>query len=74
MESIRMVLMNLFAGREWRCRHREQTYGSGVEERGKREGDRWREQHGNVHTTTCQIASGDLLYDSGNSNQSSVTT
>ena len=38
MESIKMVLMNWFAGQEWRCRHREQTYGSGVEERGRREG------------------------------------
>ena len=22
-----MVLMNLFKGQEWRCRHREKTYG-----------------------------------------------
>ena len=25
MESRKMVLMNLFAGQQWRCRHREQT-------------------------------------------------
>ena len=24
-----MVMMNLFAGQQWRCRHREQTYGHG---------------------------------------------
>ena len=27
MESRKMVLMNLFAGEEWRCRHREWTCG-----------------------------------------------
>ena len=27
MESRKMVLMNLFAGEEWRCRHREWTFG-----------------------------------------------
>jgi len=29
MESRKMVLMNLFSGDQWRCRHREQTYGPG---------------------------------------------
>ena len=29
MESRKMVLMNLFAGQQWRNRHREQTYGHG---------------------------------------------
>ena len=28
-----MVLKNLFAGQQWRNRHREQTYGHGGEER-----------------------------------------
>ena len=27
MESRKMVLMNLFAGQQWRNRHNEQTYG-----------------------------------------------
>ena len=27
MESRKMVLMNLFSGEQWRCRHRGQTYG-----------------------------------------------
>ena len=26
----KMVLMSLFAGQEWRCRHREQTFGHSV--------------------------------------------
>ena len=35
MESIKMVLMNLFAGKEWRRRHREWTCGhSGEGDRG----------------------------------------
>ena len=29
MESRKMVLMNLFAGQQWRNRHRAQTYGHG---------------------------------------------
>ena len=33
-----MVLMNLSAGQQWRCRHREETYGQGrVEEEGEGE-------------------------------------
>ena len=28
-ESRKMVLKNLFAGQQWRNRHREQTYGQG---------------------------------------------
>ena len=29
MESIKTVPRNLFAGQQWRNRHREQTYGHG---------------------------------------------
>ena len=36
----KIVLMNLFAGQQWRNRHREQTYGH-RERRG--EGETWRE-------------------------------
>ena len=32
MESRKMVLMNLFAGQQWRHRHREQTYDTGRQE------------------------------------------
>ena len=28
-----MGLMNIFAGKEWRCRHRERTFGPGGEEK-----------------------------------------
>jgi len=52
MESGKMVLMNLFAGQQWRHRHREQIYGHGG--RGGRRGwDKLREWHGNTHTTVC---------------------
>ena len=33
-----MVLLNLFAGRQWRCRQREQTHGYRVEGREERVG------------------------------------
>ena len=33
MESREMVPMNLFAGQQWACRHREQTWGWGKKER-----------------------------------------
>ena len=46
------VLMNLFAGQQWRCRHREQPCGHAV---GRRRWDERREQHGNVYTTICKI-------------------
>ena len=35
MEPRKMVLINLFTGQQWRCRHREQTCGHSV---GKRVG------------------------------------
>ena len=57
-----MALMNLLAGQQWRCRHREQTCGHS------------RRQIERV-TLTCvhynmqsSIASGNLLYDAGSSN------
>ena len=37
MESRRMALTNLSAEQEWRCRHREQTYGQGWGEEGEGE-------------------------------------
>ena len=67
-----MVPKNLFAGQQWRNRHREQTYGHG--ERGA-EG----EMHERVTWKLTlpyvkQIANGNLLYDSENSHCGSVTT
>ena len=35
MESRKMILMNLFAGQQWRCRQREQTYGHGGDRKGE---------------------------------------
>ena len=32
-----MVLMNLFSGQQWRCRHREKTYGRGSGKEGEGE-------------------------------------
>ena len=40
MESRKMVLMNLFAGQQWRCRHRELTYEHGAG--GRRQWNEWR--------------------------------
>ena len=70
MEYRKMVLMNLFAGQQWRCRHREQTCGH--REQRRRGWNEWRQYHGNMYTTICKIASGNLLYDSGNSDPGSV--
>ena len=65
MESRRLVLMNLFAGQQWRHRHREQIY------RHSWEGDsgtNW-ESSIETHFTTCKMNSrGSLLCDSGSSN------
>ena len=56
-------MMNLFAGQQWRHRHREQTYGHGMGEEG--EMDEKREWHGNIYTTICKIAIGNLLMKQG---------
>ena len=47
MESRKMVLLNLSAGRQWRCRQRPV--------------DTLREQHGDTCIITRKTASGDLL-------------
>ena len=47
MESRKMVLMNLYAGKEQRHRHREQTCG----QRGGRRG--WSHQDSDIATHTC---------------------
>ena len=38
MKSRKMVLMKLFAGKQWRYRHREQIYGHGAGVREEGEG------------------------------------
>ena len=69
MESRKMVLKNLFTGQQWRNVHREQAYGHG--ERG-REGEMERVTWKLTLPYVKQIASGNLLYGSGNSNSCSV--
>ena len=52
MESRKMVLKNLFAGQQWRNRHREQTYGH--EEMGG-EGEMQGESHMETYITIGKI-------------------
>ena len=47
-----MVLKNLFAGQQWRYRHREQTYGR--EERGG-EGEMYGKSNMETYITICKI-------------------
>jgi len=63
MESRKMVLKNLFTGQQWRNRHREKTFGHGE-----------REERKLTLPYVKQIAKGNLLYGSGNSNRGSVST
>ena len=49
-----MVLKNLFSGKQWRNRHRKQTYGHG--ERGG-EGEMHGESDMETHITICKIDS-----------------
>jgi len=68
MESRKMALMNLFAWQQWRCRYRTALADTAGEERvGWIERVAWKYKH-------LEIASGNFLYDTGNSNHSSVTT
>ena len=62
VESRTMELMSLFAGQQWRLRHREQTYGHGGGggaglRGGRRWWDQWREQHESRYTTAHKIDS-----------------
>ena len=69
MESWKTVLKNLFTGQQWRNRHREQTYGHG--ERGE-EGEIMEQVTWKLTLPYVkQIANGNLLYGSGNSNRGS---
>ena len=49
-----MVLKNLFAGQQWKSRHREQTYGHG--ERGG-EGEMYGESNMETYIAICKIDS-----------------
>ena len=68
MKSRRMALMKLFAGQQWRQRHREKTYyGHGGGEGG--EGGMYGESNMETYITIYKIDSQwNLLSDSGSSN------
>ena len=72
MESRKMVVMNLFAGQQWRNRHRDRLMDTGRGEERVRGMERVKRKL--TLSYVKQIANGNLLYDSGNSNQGSVTT
>ena len=67
-----MVPINLFTGQQWRNKHKKQTYGH----RGRKERMRCMERvtWKLILPYVKQITNEHLLYDSGNSNQGSVTT
>ena len=66
-----MLVKNLFAGQQWRNRHREQTCGH--RERGG-EGEMYGENNLETYINICKIVNGNLLCGSGNSNRGSVST
>ena len=51
MESSKMVLMNLFAGRQWRCRHRDLWTHWGKERAGHTERTAWKHVHYHVRNS-----------------------
>ena len=67
-----MVPKNLFTGKQWRNRHKEQTSAHGEREG---EGDMYGESNMETYIIKCEIdTNGTLLHDSGNSNRGSVST
>ena len=54
MESRKMVPKNLFAGQQWKSRHREQTYGH--RKRGG-EGEMYGDRNMETYITICKIDS-----------------
>ena len=54
MESRKMVVKNLFAGQQWRNRHREQIFGHG--EKGG-EGEMYGKSNMETYITLCRIDS-----------------
>ena len=52
-----MILKNLFAGQQWRNRHREQIYGDGVGDGGGGEGEMYGESNMETYITICKMDS-----------------
>ena len=52
--SLGLVLMNLFAGQQWKCRCREPTDGGGWGRGGRRGWDECIEQRGSIYTPICK--------------------
>ena len=71
---MKTVLMSLFAGQRWRCRHRIQGHGGRLGGRGRKERVELAARVTRTYTLphVKQLASRNLLCDSGNSNQGSV--
>ena len=57
MESRKLILMKLFAERQWKHRYREQTYGHGGWGREEGEGGRYGERNMETYITICEIDS-----------------
>ena len=68
--------MKLFARQQWRYKHREQIYGHGAGVGEEGEGGVYGKSNMETYTLPYvkQTTNGNLLYDSENSNQGSVTT
>ena len=64
MESRKIVLIKLFAGKEWRCRHRERTFGPGGEEKSGTNRESSIDRYMLLHAK--QIAGEKLLNTTGN--------
>ena len=71
-ESRKTVLKNLFSGKQWNNRYREQTYGHG--ERGGESEMYGKSNRKFTLPYVNQIANGNLLYRLGNSDRGSVST
>ena len=55
LPEVFFFFFNLFAGKQWKHRHREQTYGHGVKEKGV--GGMYGESNMKTYTTICKIDS-----------------
>ena len=71
MESRKGVQMNLSSGKEWGHTCIKRTCGHSG---GRRDWDKWRNQHRHTHTTMGKIAGEKLLFNTGSPDWCSVMT